>query len=219
MNEPSKIFKHFPLGHTTLYCKNWYAVSDNPFKDLRKTLSADGYSAEYFSDKDIIFMLLGKIDEYFDLFKHANNSLGIRDLYDHLSRFDGLYPGYKDKPIEYKICVWICGRIAELWKEDFVDTTPDYNVLPKGRWYNEAWVNFKLYPIFVSHVFSYEWNDDAKIFRKRVAPKAMKKAVKELCKKYDDLLSEYGGKERNVVELFKDVFAEQFIVNHKNLFS
>lgn len=217
MIEQSKRFKLFPLGHTTLYCKNWYAVSDNPFKDLRKTLSADGYSAEYFSDKEIIFMLLGKIDEYFDLFKHANNSLGIRDMYDHLSRFDGRYPDYKDKPIEYKMWVWIRGMIAELWKEDFVDTTPDYNVLPKRRVYTEDWLDWKLYPLFESQVYQYDF-ETVDEFKRRIVLKSMKKAVKELVKSYPDVTEEWGNKQRNIVEFFKDNFAIKFVLFHPRLF-
>lgn len=56
----------FELGHVALYAKLWYKRFDKKgrsknktiFDDLRCCLTADDYSGEYFSDSDVINILL-----------------------------------------------------------------------------------------------------------------------------------------------------------------
>ena len=49
----------FSLYHTSLYAKGWYKKTDI-IEDLKKTLSADGYSGELFRKHDIMTVILNE---------------------------------------------------------------------------------------------------------------------------------------------------------------
>ncbi len=63
----------FTLQHTVLYAKGWYKRSRNFWEDIKKCLSADGYSGEIFSKNDCMNVI---INQFQDLpHKRAHNLL------------------------------------------------------------------------------------------------------------------------------------------------
>lgn len=60
--------------HVILYAKHWYAHSDY-WSDLRKCLTCDGYSGEFFSNSDILQKILGEVE------KLNNPSVGLSSFY------------------------------------------------------------------------------------------------------------------------------------------
>lgn len=60
MNTTNKKFK---LSHVALYAKGWYHATDNIWRDLRFALTLDGYSGEFFKNKDIVRKLLQECSE------------------------------------------------------------------------------------------------------------------------------------------------------------
>lgn len=56
----------FKLNHVAWYIKDWYKTSDDMegiYDDLRKCITADGYSGDMFSNTDIHQFLLSKCEE------------------------------------------------------------------------------------------------------------------------------------------------------------
>lgn len=51
----------FTLNHTVLYAKGWYKRTDF-WSDIRAVLSADGYSAEYFTENDCANVILRQLE-------------------------------------------------------------------------------------------------------------------------------------------------------------
>lgn len=52
----------FSLQHTVLYAKHWYKHSDNFWEDIKKCLTADGYSGEYFSPADCTNVIINHFE-------------------------------------------------------------------------------------------------------------------------------------------------------------
>lgn len=74
--------KKIDLPHVVLYAKGWYTrTTEKVFDDLRKCLTCDGYSAEFFTDSDIVTKLLHEIEklpnfsvaEFFNEIKEKNS--------------------------------------------------------------------------------------------------------------------------------------------------
>lgn len=108
------------LGHTVLYAKGWYRKSDNRYDDLRATLGADGYSTEFFTDKDIVRCLL----YMFEKCKFDSASC-------ELSNFVMSVIGDSEEETYDKIIVQILSKFRFLGKNDWNHGAPDYNkVLP-----------------------------------------------------------------------------------------
>lgn len=209
--------KKFPLSHTALYCKGWYEVSKNPFDDLRKTLTADGYSGEFFSDSDIVSLLLGKIDDYFELFKKSYNPLGFQDIYRHIDKYSWLYAEMKDKSFEYKVWGWIRFQICNLHKDDFELVEPDYNILPRKRFYPKEWLDGVLYKAFESCSFGYDFSTEKEY--KKLSKKILNKSLNEIIIKYPSMLEEFENKKSNIINLVLDEYTAKFINKHKHLFN
>src|ERR1035437_2711473 len=51
------------LRHVVLYAKHWYKHSQDIWADIKKCLSADGYSGEYFNEGDCVSVILHRYED------------------------------------------------------------------------------------------------------------------------------------------------------------
>lgn len=53
----------FKLQHVVLYAKNWYHKSDNLIEDLKKCLTGDNYSGEFFTKNDVLRVIVNQFEK------------------------------------------------------------------------------------------------------------------------------------------------------------
>lgn len=129
------------ISHVVMYCKGWYKRSENVFDDLRKCLAFDGYSSEFFKDKDINRKLLSEVE------KLQNPSITLYSFYDDvleencwrygyytkenikLFNFNKDYK-YKEYDADLAVMYWCMKTICHCNAVDAVMTIPDNNCLP-----------------------------------------------------------------------------------------
>lgn len=127
--------KPFKLNNVALYAKGWYKRGGNIWEDLKKCLSADGYSGELFNKYDVMSVILIAFEELPRRYYH-----GYREFIDGISPqrcwVRGYY--YKDKSEEYDsqeaVVRYCLSCFAETDNTDLPLTAPDYdNCLPPSR--------------------------------------------------------------------------------------
>lgn len=131
----------FTLVHTVLYAKGWYKKTDF-WEDIKKCLTADDYSGEYFTNGDCVNVIMGQFQRL--VFKEYRASLlnVIRGIQDNEIWKCGYYTTTncpwikKDKPTEQyelnKAIVMYClSQFSSMERSEFPDCYPDFdNCLP-----------------------------------------------------------------------------------------
>ena len=64
---------NFTLQHLVLYSKHWYKHGKDFWSDIKKCLTADGYSGEYFTNNDCVRVILHQFEKL--EYKEYRNSL------------------------------------------------------------------------------------------------------------------------------------------------
>jgi len=67
--------KKLTLKHVILYAKGWYMKSDDIWADLRKCITADDYSGEFFTDRECAELLLRQLERLSN--RHFNGAATI----------------------------------------------------------------------------------------------------------------------------------------------
>lgn len=135
----------FSLKHVVLYAKHWYERT-NILEDIKKCLTADGYSGEVFDKGDCVRLLLNQYEKL--------PVKGTRSLFNFLNEIKecncwktGYYtknhawvlrskpePELPDYDIDIA-CIYYClSEFSILSNTEWVAVKPDYkNVLPKRK--------------------------------------------------------------------------------------
>ena len=131
--------KKFNLSNVVLYAKGWYHKTDDVFRDLRFALTLDGYSGEFFTEKDIVRKLLQDCGEL------SSNVFSMDQIYCGIQKNQTHMKGYvhkdspvyvtethKDKPIlnEYDVDIaivkYLLAGLQSLKKEEWEPAKPTY---------------------------------------------------------------------------------------------
>ena len=138
----------FKLSHVAMYAKGWYKRRDNIWHDMRKCLTADGYSGEVFSKYDTLMIIMIKFEK---IPRNANRSI-LSEFYNGIKPSQCWKHGYYTKDHtwakdyqslpEYNIdeaaLRYCLSEIALLGREDFNIVKPDYkNCLPRPNDYKK----------------------------------------------------------------------------------
>ena len=124
------------LSHVTLYAKKWYKRSENIYDDLRKCLTADGYSGEIYSDTDVLMKLLNEAESLIETpSKLFNFHLDIQESqcwrFGYYTKCNFASVGDADYDQNIAIIYWCLDKLNNLNHNEFLIKKPDFeNVLP-----------------------------------------------------------------------------------------
>lgn len=81
----------FELSHVVLYAKDWYHHTNDVWRDLKFALTLDGYSGEFFKNKDIVMKLLRECS------KLNSNYFSMEQIYCGIQKSETFKYGYLHK--------------------------------------------------------------------------------------------------------------------------
>jgi hypothetical protein len=124
--------KPFKLNHVALYAKHWYKRGDNIWEDLKKCISADGYSGEIFSKKDVMNLIVIVFEELPRRYYHS-----LAEIIDGISAEGcwrrSYYYKEENREYDYKEAVvrYCLSCFCEADSQNMPLTKPDFiNCLP-----------------------------------------------------------------------------------------
>ena len=135
----------FRLNHVVLYAKLWYKHSDDIWADLKKCLTADGYSGDIMRNRDVYWILINQ----FENMEHRGHAHMLSTVIDSVNEQSCWKFGYvtkgscfaDDPGVEYPeydiseaIVRYILSHFMQLNREQWQPTRPDFkNVLPPRK--------------------------------------------------------------------------------------
>ena len=133
--------KKIELSHVVLYSKGWYKQTDL-VEDMKKCLTADGYSGELFTKDDVIKLLLNNIEGIDD------SRVGLSDFYNAIQEENCWNYGYcTDKnfrgvsTVKYEsydadtaVILWCLSILRFTKVENYVIVKPNFDVLPMNEY-------------------------------------------------------------------------------------
>lgn len=113
------------LSHTILYSKGWYVKNKELWKDLVKTLAADGLIT-LSNEREVAAYMLNYISSNQEVIKKEINCLSIAFMFEEVSKRQLLYNCSQDTAIIY-VCL---GLLSQLSKNMFEVVEANKKVLP-----------------------------------------------------------------------------------------
>lgn len=113
------------LSHTILYSKGWYVKNKEQWKDLVKTLAADGLIT-LSNEHEVAAYMLNYISSHYEVIKKEINCLSIVYMFDEVAKRQSWYQCSQDAAIIY-VCLSL---LSQLSKDMFEIIEADEKVLP-----------------------------------------------------------------------------------------
>lgn len=113
------------LSHTILYSKGWYVKNKEQWKDLVKTLAADGLIT-LSNEHEVAAYMLNYISNHYEVIKKEINCLSIVYMFDEVAKRQSWYQCNQDAAIIY-VCLSL---LSQLSKDMFEIIEADEKVLP-----------------------------------------------------------------------------------------
>lgn len=113
------------LSHTILYSKGWYVKNKEQWKDLVKTLAADGLIT-LSNEHEVAAYMLIYISSHYEVIKKEINCLSIVYMFDEVAKRQSWYQCSQDTAIIY-VCLSL---LSQLSKDMFEVIEADKKVLP-----------------------------------------------------------------------------------------